>query len=137
MTSGLMDQAETLIRAFIRPERSPRYLALLGKRGSRDKLRAQLAHLRDLDLRFAEPVLGSVATPDGVRRLLKTRGAPDICYCLSESAELDGQELPLVTVLEQVIGRGIGTLVSCVPGQLAYFEAEDPGHRFILGRAAV
>ena len=31
VTSGLMDQAETLIRAFIRPERSPRYLALLGK----------------------------------------------------------------------------------------------------------
>jgi hypothetical protein len=132
-----MDQAETVIRAFIRAERSPRYLALLAKRGGREKLRAQLAHLPDLDLRFAEPIPGSQANPIAVERLLTAKGAPGTCYVLSESAALDGRELPLPQALEQVIGRGIGTLLSCVPGRLAYFEGEDPGRRFILSRAAV
>jgi hypothetical protein len=132
-----MDQAETVIRAFIRAERSPRYLALLAKRGGREKLRAQLAHLPDLDLRFAHPIPGSEANPVAIARLLLAKGAPGTCYCLSESAALDGKVLPLTNALEQVVGYGIGTLLSCVPGQLAYFEGEEQGRRFILSRAAV
>src|SRR5690242_4430137 len=100
-------------------------------------LRAQLAHLPDLDLRLAVAVPVSEARPDTIQRLLMAKGAPGTCYCLSESAELDGRELPLRQALEQVVGRGIGTLLSCVPGKLAYFEGEDPGRRFILSRAAV
>jgi hypothetical protein len=36
-----------------------------------------------------------------------------------------------------VVGRGMGTLISCVPGQLAFFEGEGPSHRCILARAAI
>jgi hypothetical protein len=132
-----MDQAETVIRAFIRPERAPRYLALLAKRGGREKLRAQLAHLPDLALEYAHPIPGGEANPGAIGRLLMAQGAPWTCYCLSEGTDLDGKVLPLANALEQVVGRGIGTLLSCVPGQLAYFEGEDPGRRFILSRAAV
>jgi hypothetical protein len=88
-----MDQAEALVRAFIRSERVPRYLALLDKKGGRKKLRAQLAHLSDLDLRFAQPISGAEANPAAIERLLRTKGAPSTCYCLSESRELDGKEL--------------------------------------------
>jgi hypothetical protein len=132
-----MDQAENLIRAFVRPQRSSRYLALLGKRDGRVKLRAQLAHFSDLDLRFAEPIAGEDANAAAIERLLRAKGAPASCYCLSESAELDGQELSLAVALEQVVGQGIGTLLSCIPGRLAYYEGEDRGRRFILSRAAV
>jgi hypothetical protein len=30
----------------------------------------------------------------------------------------------------------MGTFVSCIPGRLAYFEAEGPGQRYVLERAS-
>jgi hypothetical protein len=132
-----MDPAEHLVKAFIAPERAPRYLALLAKRGGRAELRAKLAHLADLDTRFARPVGGSDATPAGVERLLKAAGAPERCYVLSENSALDGSELDLRDALVKVIGRGMGTFVSCIPGRLAYFEGEGPEERFVLSRATV
>jgi len=29
---------------------------------------------------------------------------------------------------------GNGTLLSCIPGRLGYFEGEDPGERYVLAR---
>ena len=36
--------------------------------------------------------------------------------------------------LEAVIGHGMGTLVSCVPGVLGFYEGESSGDRCILAR---
>jgi hypothetical protein len=132
-----MDHSKSIITAFIRPDRAPRYLALLGKRGGREKLRTKLAHLVDLDSRFAEPVAERDATPEALQRLLNAKGAPAECYCLSENPEIDGQDLPLTIALKRVVGSGMGTFLSCVPGRLAYFEGEEPGERYVLVRAAV
>ena len=130
-----MDHTEAVLRAFIRPERVPRYMALLAKPGGRAKLRAKLAHLRDLDLRFAHPV--TEATPEVLERLLKAEGAGDTCYCLSENAELDDRVVSLRQALQEVVGYQMGTFLSCLPGGLAYFEGEGPRERYLLRRAAV
>ena len=61
---------------------------------------------------------------------LKTKGAPEKCFAISEDDELDGKELVLSQALASIFGRGIGTFLSCLPGRLAYFEDEDG--RFIL-----
>ena len=132
-----MDDSAAIITAFIRPERAPRYLALLNKRGGREKLRAKLAHSADLDPRFAKPLAGDDARADGIERLVKAKGAPAICYCLSENDELDGRDLPLGAALEEVVGRGMGTFISCLPGRLAYFEGEEARERYVLVRPAV
>ena len=47
------------------------------------------------------------------------------CWVISEDPEIDGWELDLREALEHVNGRQIGTILSCVPGKLAYFESED------------
>jgi hypothetical protein len=133
----VMDHTESLIKAFIRPERAERYLALLRKRDGRGKLRAQLAHLRDLDPRFTRSLEGAAATPERIERLLQAAGAPAICYAFSEDDELDGRELELHTALNEVVGRGMGTFLSCIPGRLAYFEGEGPKERYLLSRSAV
>jgi hypothetical protein len=114
-----MDDSAAIISAFIRPDRAPRYLALLAKRGGREKLRAKLAHLADLDPRFATPLHGREAPPEGLERLLRAKGAPASCYCLSENDELDDQELPLGAALDEVVGYGMGTFISCLSGRLA------------------
>jgi hypothetical protein len=132
-----MDHTEAVISAFIKPERAPRYLALLSKRDGRAKLRAKLAHLADLDPRFARSVAGADATPEALERLLQAQGAPSVCYCLSENSELDNRELSLGDALRQVVGYGMGTFLSCLPGRLAYFEGEGPRERYLVRRAAV
>jgi hypothetical protein len=54
---------------------------------------------------------------------------------LAEDAALDGRELALGDALSRVVGRGMGAFVSCVPGQLGYFEGEGPHERWLLSRA--
>jgi hypothetical protein len=51
---------------------------------------------------------------------------------ISEDPALDQKELPLVHALEQIVGCGMGTVLSCIPGRLAFVETED--ERFILER---
>jgi len=51
---------------------------------------------------------------------------------MSEDPALDQKELPLVEALSQIVGRGMGTVFSYIPGHLAFVETED--ERFILER---
>ena len=125
---------EALILAFVRPERRTRLLTLLGDAKGRSKFRASLAHFHDLDVRFAQRVSGLRAGE--IEAKLRAMGAPERCHVLSESAELDGQTPTLEAALEAVVGRGMGALISCIPGRLGYFESEEVGERYILERTA-
>jgi hypothetical protein len=126
-----------LFTAFVLPQRQERYVRLLESRKGRAKLRASLAHLKDLDPRHARRIAANEHDPAAIARQLKARGAPTDCYLLSESTELDDKVLPLENALTMIVGRGLGTLLSCVPGRLAYYEGEEAGERYILERAAV
>jgi hypothetical protein len=42
--------------------------------------------------------------------------------------------MTLDVALDAVVGRGMGAFLSCIPGRLAFFEAEGPGERYILDR---
>jgi hypothetical protein len=66
---------------------------------------------------------------------LKKLGAPADCYLISAVDSLDGQTMNLAAALDAVIGIGVGTLVSCVPGKLALYEGEyGASERLILHR---
>jgi len=69
-------------------------------------------------------------------RALRGRGAPDTCWVLSEVPGLDGVQLPLSVALDRVCDGGWeASVVSCLPGQLAYYHDEDEGSWLILERA--
>lgn len=57
-------------------------------------------------------------------------GAPETCHVIGER---DGEDMNLLTTLEQLVGYGTGTVLSCIPGKLAYFEGEIR-ERFLLVR---
>jgi hypothetical protein len=121
-----------LIRAFILPERQDRYLELLAKPKRRADITDTLAHFKHLDMRYAVQIPGSQRRASGILELLKSKGAPETCYALSEDSELDGKEVSLKDALASIVGCGMGTFLSCIPGKLAYFEDED--ERWILER---
>jgi hypothetical protein len=60
------------------------------------------------------------------------RRSENLRISIPENPKLDGQEVDLETALEKTVGSQEGTLISCVPGRLGYFEDEDG--RYILER---
>ena len=129
-----LEHVTALVRAFIAPKRRDRYLGLLASVKGRAKLRRALAHCGDLDSRFAHELPSGTHTPEQISALLRERGAPAECVLLSEDEALDGRRMPLIEALGAIVGRGMGTFVSCVPGRLAFYEEEGPSVRYILER---
>jgi hypothetical protein len=123
-----------LIRAFVGRAHRDRYLSLLANPRKRGIILRRLAHGGDLDPRFIHRVPDADQTPERIQRMLVSRDAPERCFVVSENAALDGRELPLGEALRAVVGYRQGTLISCVPGRLAYYEAEESGERYILER---
>lgn len=121
---------EATIRAFIAPPRRPRWIESLASAKRRGGFLDRLNHCRDLDERFTNPLPSNADVP----ALLRSRGAPKMCYILSATEIIDGQELPLVEAVAQAEQNGWGTLISCVPGQLAYYYDECGERRMLLER---
>jgi hypothetical protein len=130
--SNQQEHERQLVLSFIIPARQSRYLELLGRPKRRKDITRTLCHFKHLDMRYATPVPSRWRLAPGLLKLLKAKGAPDSCYALSEDDELDGKEISLAYALAFIVGRGIGTFLSCIPGRLAYFEDEDC--RWILER---
>jgi hypothetical protein len=127
-----MRHDEGLIRAFIEPNRRSRYLEKLEK--DRHWVTGRLSHFRDLDARFATLVPKVEQTPDGIYRLLASRGAPPTCYVLG--SELDGAVIDLREALARLDPHLEGFMLSCLAGRLGYFQDEEVGERYILERGS-
>jgi hypothetical protein len=119
---------EAMVLAFIAPARRARWLDLLGSAKRRRRFLNGLNHCRDFDERYATPLPSNT----DVIAVLRSRGAPSTCFVVSDCADIDAQELPLVEAIEQVQSCDWGTLVSCVPGLLAYYQDEAGTRRRLL-----
>ena len=129
-----MSEEEALIRAFVLKARRDRLIEFLSSRTRRHEATSRLAHFRDFDPRYVVTLSGNEQSPDAVARVLRQRGSGDTCHVISENIELDGKRVSLERILKDVIGSGWGTLISCIPGTLAYFEGEEPSDRCILSK---
>jgi hypothetical protein len=133
---------EIIVRAFVQKERRPRSLYLLSDAKRRDSFLAELYHFRWLDARYTSELLRSdlrtgsprdhcqerpnLSVPN-ICKHLRSKGAGRLVYVMSTDEDIDAQELPLETVIEAIRRKGAATIVSCLPGKLAYFEGEGEG----------
>jgi hypothetical protein len=127
-----MNHEEELIKAFFAPTKRERYLEMIVKPKKRKKFLLELPHFKALDARYCFAVPKVEHTAEQIAAFLTRKGAPPSCWVTSEEPNLDGKEMPLLEALKQVLGRQIGTFLSCIPGVLAYFEDEED--RWILER---
>lgn len=123
---------EAVVRAFVAPARRGRWLEALADPARRSRFLDRLNHCPDFDPRFVTPVPGGV----DVAALLRSRGAPPTCHALSAADDLDGRELPLEQAVAEVEKAGWGTVISCIPGRLAYYHDECGERRLLLERTA-
>ncbi len=129
-----MNAEQALFAAFVIPANRERYVELLSTKRGRERVRGALDHFNDLDPRFCRKVSLQDAKPAAVLEALRKLGAPPQCHIISVHGEPDGREMPLSDALEVAIGRGQGTLISCISGVLGYFEGKEPNELYIRRR---
>ena len=130
METRTPDHEKATIKAFVVANKPERFLGFISNPKRRDKFLRELAHFRHLDPRFTKALPPRNQCPKAVAAPLRARGAGDTCWVISELGRIDGPEMSLESALSEIIGIGMGTILSCIPGKLAYFEDEDS--RFIL-----
>ncbi|WP_329470780.1 hypothetical protein [Exiguobacterium sp. 9-2] len=131
------DQERVLVQSFFVKRVQERVLHELFTPKKRDMALQRLDHryLSMLKNDYLIEIKPPNSWPEDTYDLLKQYGAPDMCYCLSENELISGKTLPLREALEHAIGFGFASIISCIPGELAYFEAEQsfgPPPRYLL-----
>lgn len=127
-----MQNEQLLIAAFVKRSKRDRYREILSNPRLRHKFTSQLAHFADFDSKYRVPIGSKKLFVDNIAVELKRRQSQGIVFAVSEDPALDQKELPLLEALQKIVGRGMGTVLSCIPGRLAFVETED--ERFILER---
>jgi hypothetical protein len=123
------------ISALTTPGRRRRFKELFGNRAKRNKLINEfLADVGSFDARYVSPIPSHQQNAIDIERLLTARGAPSSCHVMSEDRRLDGRDMPLAAALAEIVGWGAPSLVSSLPGRLAYFEGDEPNERYLLQR---
>ncbi len=129
-----MHPEEALFETFIVPSKRQRYLDFLKTKRGRDKILAALDHFKDLGPRFCAKIRPAELHANEILRILRNHSAPTDFHLVSSEAHWDGRQMPLSDALREIVGGGSGTFVSCIPGELAYFEGEGQNERYICRR---
>jgi hypothetical protein len=122
----------SLVSAFIKRSKRDRYREFVSNARLRHKFTGQLAHFSDFDAKYRVPLPSNKLFVENITRELHRRHSPNFVFAISEDPSLDQKEIALVEALNAIVGRGMGTVLSCIPGRLAFVETED--ERFILER---
>jgi hypothetical protein len=131
---------EIIVKSFFAKRLQDRVMfELFSKKDKRRDALGRLCHNYTTTLR--EEYMFEIQPPNSdyqeIASLLKKQGAPNECYVISWNEEVDGKHLPLNEALKKVVGYGMPSIVSCIEGKLAYFEAEQESGsapRFIIKR---
>jgi hypothetical protein len=127
-----VNQEDAFIAAFVKRSKRDRYREIASDPRRRRKFTDRLAHFTDFDPRYRLPIASNKLFVANTAVELRKRRSPNIVFAISEDPTLDQKELPLVEALSRIVGCGMGSIVCCIPGRLAFVETED--ERFILER---
>jgi hypothetical protein len=129
-----MDHEEAFAKAFILSEKRARFIQFLAHAKRRKEMLSRLS--RDLPYiqAFATVVPGYQDFPVELEGLLRSKGAGPTCHVIADGLKADGRELPLREALNLVCLHPFGAILSCLPGRLAYYRPQAPGHGVILER---
>ncbi len=134
------EKEKIIVKSFFTKRLQDRVLFELSSTKKRKDALDRLCHSYRTTLRekYLFDIPKPNSDPEEIAMLLKQNGAGDSCYVISWDEGIDGKELPpLLVALENAVGMGMPSIISCIPDKLAYFEAEQevlPSPRFLLKR---
>lgn len=125
------EHLEKLFHTFVNKNRRGRYISLLEKKDGLETIAASLDHkfILDLNMKYAQRFTGN---SEALYQRLMELGAPQKCYIISAILGLHNQVLDLKEAVVSTFGQTTGTLISCLPGVLVYYEFDEENGRYIL-----
>ncbi len=131
-----MEHEAAFAKAFITSEKRARFIQYLATPKRRQEMLERLGHDLPYLPGFATEIPGTQDFPDELAKLLTAKGAGPACYVIAGGLKADGRVLPLLEALTLVCLHPGGSILSCVPGRLAYYKPESPGAGILLERSA-
>lgn len=133
------EHEEKFIKSFITKEKQGRYRFLLSSKELKRRIECldRLNHCGDFN---EKRIMWLPRDPRSNTRnaeiadILRQNGSPEIVYVLSCSCPADGKMMPLIQAMNETTASGWGTIISCIPGKLAYYYDEEGERRAILQR---
>jgi hypothetical protein len=120
------------LSVFMKRSKREGYREMLSTPRLRQKFTDRLAHFSDFDDQYRVPIPSNMMSPENIALELKKRHSPDVVFAISELSSINYRQIALTEALKEVVGRGMGTVLCCIPGRLIYIETED--ERFVLER---
>ena len=116
---------EIIVKAFFAKRIQQRILFEFYSPQKREDAIHRLCHDYSVTLReeFMIEIPKPNSSPVEIENLLKKQGAGSDCYAISWNGSIDGKHLELRSALEKAVGSGSPSIISCISGKLAYFEA--------------
>jgi hypothetical protein len=128
---ALMHESQ-FVESFIVPEKRNRWFEGFQNKKRRSRFLVALADESDLMTGKMHKVQNDAKSPQVIEDLLRRSGAPDKCWVISQYDGIDGRWMSLSDALQVCFGMGLGTVLSCIPGKLCFYEAEMPRMRWLL-----
>jgi hypothetical protein len=120
---------EATVNAFFSRAKRERFLTLLRNPKRRDKALNALNHFSGFDERF----ITSLGTKhDDLAGVLRARGAADACYVISDLGHIDARVMRLEDAIDETVIGGFGSILCCIPGELALFIGEAGTGAYLL-----
>ena len=122
------------IESFITSNRRDRYLTFIKSKKGRSKFLSTLYHhhINDIKPEHYRQISGRLQVSEEILKLIRTYTNEQECHIISARSSKDGQTLNLEDALNATVGQNDGTILSILPGKLAYYEGEEPGERYII-----
>ncbi|MFV0388439.1 MAG: hypothetical protein ACK5NT_06775 [Pyrinomonadaceae bacterium] len=121
------------IKNFVIKTKRDRFLSFVMNEKGRKKFLMELEHpgffIDNPNVRTINPYQTAIEFEN---RLIQLSGV-NSCYVISSNPTIDGKELSISEALLKVVEGNFGTILSIVPGKIAFFEDED-GERSIFFR---
>ena len=123
--SALNPHEEQFVKTFLPPVCGERFLDALANPKRREVFHRHLCHPKDgfLIAKYILAIKPSEQYTVFVAERLRKMGAPQECWVFGN--RLDGKPMFLEAALDALIGGRSGTIASCIPGKLAFFESEE------------
>jgi hypothetical protein len=134
----MQDHLEQFVNNFICSERRERLLWLISKRDDAERWSQAKFELFRFspnrhDTRYATRLTDKQSAPSQAGKLLQDAGAPRMCYRLNlfTPDQSEEAELPLTEAVAVPFFYG-GTLISSIPGALAFLHGDVKGDTFLF-----
>lgn len=136
----IMQYEEAIVNAFVeRFYRERVLIELSSKKRNAALWRLFHEYKRILTRKYLFEIPRPGSDAEAMAELLQSNGAGGYCYVISMKPGIDGMEMPLLAACRELVGYGLPCIISCIPGELAYFEPEQdfgPLPKFLLKREA-